>query len=110
VTSFPAGGTEELLSGKSTANEAASWRARGLQDVEGTDTVLFLAGPIASISAQPDTTEFEFPEDENKHLVRDITVFVIAAAFVGYFLVKVFLEGDTDEEEQEKKGKDVDPF
>jgi len=48
-------------------------------------------------SSDPDSTEFQFPEEDN-HLVRDITVFVIVSAFVAFFLIKVFLEGDTDEE------------
>jgi len=51
-------------------------------------------------AAEPDSTEegLEFPEEKESHLARDITVFVIVSAFVGYFIIKVFLEGDTDEE------------
>jgi hypothetical protein len=49
-------------------------------------------------AAEPDSTEdeFEFPDEEKSHLARDITVFVIASVFVAFFIVKVFLEGDTD--------------
>ena len=52
-------------------------------------------------SAEADSTgdEFEFPEDEESHLARDITVFVIVSAFVAFFVIKVFLEGDTDQTE-----------
>ena len=59
-------------------------------------------------ASEPDSTEegLEFPEDEGSHLARDITVFVIVSAFVGYFIIKVFLEGDTDEEtDTEPPGK-----
>lgn len=55
-----------------------------------------LAYGALNASAEPDTTEFEFPDDE-KHLARDITVWVIASAFVAFFIIKVFLEKDKDE-------------
>lgn len=107
VMSFPALGGATFVAGKSTAGEAACWRVDG-EDAEGeADTINSLAGAIPTAYVQPDTTEFEFPEDETKHLTRDITIFVIAAAFVGYFIVKVFLQGDTEEEEEEKKGKEI---
>jgi hypothetical protein len=50
-------------------------------------------------AAEPDSTadEFDFPDEEQSHLARDITIFVIVSAFVGFFLIKVFLEGDTDD-------------
>jgi hypothetical protein len=57
-------------------------------------TGLVAAGGVA------DTTETEFPEDDEEgreHLVRDIGIFLVVSAFVGYFIVKVFLEGDTEE-------------
>ncbi len=51
----------------------------------------------------PDTTGsvFDFPEEEEekkktRHLARDITVFVIASAFVAAFVIEVFIRGDTD--------------
>ncbi len=48
----------------------------------------------------PDTSRsvFDFPEEEkkNRHLARDITVFVIVSAFVAAFVIEVFLKGDTD--------------
>ncbi len=61
-------------------------------------------------AAQPDSTEdeFEFPEDEGSHLARDITVFVIASVFIAFFIIKVFLEGDTDETDNtDGGGKDI---
>jgi hypothetical protein len=51
--------------------------------------------------ADPDTSEFQFPEDDSETLVRDITVWVIASAFVAYFIIKVFLEEEDDEPEDE---------
>ncbi len=56
---------------------------------------------------EPDTTGFEFPEEEKKHLVRDVTIFVIASVFVAFFVIKVFLEGDTEGETTTNGGKDV---
>ncbi len=61
-------------------------------------------------SASIDTTEIDFPEDEEQkrgHLYRDIGIFLIVSAFVGYFIVKVFIQGDTDEPPPPKKGKDI---
>jgi hypothetical protein len=60
------------------------------------DGVPVLAYGALNASAEPDTTEFEFPDDE-KHLARDITVWIIASAFVAFFIIKVFLEEDKDE-------------
>jgi hypothetical protein len=58
--------------------------------------------------ADPDTSEFEFPGEENEHLVRDITVWVIVAAFVAFFIVKVFIEDSDDEpEDNSPPGKEI---
>lgn len=60
--------------------------------------------------ALQDTTsnESQLPEDlPKKYLARDITVFVIVSAFVAYFIIKVFLEGETEIEPPPSKGKDV---
>jgi hypothetical protein len=59
--------------------------------------------------AVTDTTEVDFPDEGEgqKHLVRDIGVFVMVAVFVGYFIAKVFLEGDTDEPVPPDHGKDI---
>jgi len=61
--------------------------------------------------ALADTTEVDFPEEEEgqKHLVRDLGVFVMVAAFVGYFIAKVFLEGDAEETAPVDGGKDIPP-
>lgn len=63
---------------------------------------------LDSFHTQPDSTEAVlFEEEEERNLVKEIAVWVIGAAFVGYFIVKVFLEGDTDEPEEEKPKKEI---
>jgi hypothetical protein len=98
---------ESLPAGKPSANAAASLQ----QDTpKGSSVRLPLRFGLALDNAytEPDTTEFEFPEEEKKHLVRDVTIFVIASVFVAYFVIKVFLEGDTEEEDTPGNGgKDV---
>jgi hypothetical protein len=64
---------------------------------------------FGATAASGDTTEVDFPEELEKreHLYRDIGIFLLVSAFVGYFIVKVFLEGDTDEPPPKKNGKDI---
>ena len=97
-----------LVLGKKSADEAAKLRS---QDATPSDSARSLryAVPMMGGYAQPDSTEFEFPEEEKKHLARDITVFVIASVFVAYFIIKVFLEGDKDEGETEDDGGNGKP-
>lgn len=78
-----------------------------LADAAAAGEPVLAFGGLQSYS-DPDTTDFEFPDEENKHLVRDVTVWVIASAFVAYFIIKVFLEEDEPEEEEEgPPGKDI---
>jgi hypothetical protein len=65
--------------------------------------------PFAGSPALADTTGLGLPEDEEnqRHLIRDIGIFLIVSAFVGYFIVKVFLEGDTQEPPPEGGGKKI---
>lgn len=107
VTSFPVQGGDTLVAGKETSSEAAAWRAEPPENESPAVTAFALGLAAGAAYQQPDTTGFKFPEEENKHLIRDITVFVIVAAFVGYFLIKVFLEGDTEEEDVDTGGKKV---
>ena len=67
-------------------------------------TAEFMTGWVVA-----DTTEVDFPDEGEgqKHLVRDVAVFVMVAVFVGYFIVKVFLEGDTVEPAPPDHGKDI---
>ncbi len=58
--------------------------------------------------ADPDTSEFQFPGEENEHLIRDIAVWVIVATFVAFFIVKVFIEDSDDEpEDNTPPGKQI---
>jgi hypothetical protein len=101
---------DKWVAGKRTADEAASFRddAPGVTDVVPS---LKYAAPLSNSFAQTDTTEFEFPEKEETHLARDITIFVIASAFIAYFIIKVFLEGDKEEgETTDDGGKDYPPI
>jgi len=107
VAPLPARGGDTLVAGKASSNEAAGWRGDGQASRLPAEVQLAFAVSMDSTYARPDTTGFYFPGEENKHLIRDIAVFVVAAAFVGYFLIKVFLEGDTEEEEEPSGGKEV---
>ena len=95
------GAVTSFETGKKTADEAAT-----LDTGDSTETSnvvpLRYAVAMGQTYAQPDTTDFEFPEEEERHLVRDISIFLIASVFVGYFIIKVFLEGDTEEDQPEE--------
>lgn len=96
-------GGDTLKSGKGSADEAARLHRPESPFPDSTRS-LRSAVPLSNGYAQPDTTEFEFPEKEEDHLFRDITVFVIVSAFVAFFLIKVFLEGDKDEPADDNGG------
>lgn len=70
------------------------------------------AVPASGFAAAPeDTTDEEFlPEEgDTKKLVWDIAAWVIGAALVAFFIIKVFIEEDQDEPE-EGGGTKPDPF
>jgi hypothetical protein len=98
----------EAYRGKPTAEQAA-----GYDRVAGPGEKPTLAGwkPSAEFLsgyAPSDTTEVDFPEEEEtsrKELIKDIGVFIVVSAFIGYFIVKVFLEGDTEEPPPDDDGK-----
>jgi hypothetical protein len=75
----------------------------------------FLRDAVASagFAAQPPDTvtdDFYLPEEtDKKKLYRDIAVFVVAAAFVAYFIIKVFIEKDEEPADDGDDGKDVPP-
>jgi hypothetical protein len=63
-------------------------------------------------SAAADTTDLEFPEEEEedtKHVFRDVGIFIVVSAFLAFFLVKVFIEGDEEEAPPEDNGKEIPP-
>jgi hypothetical protein len=103
----PAGGA---LRGFESAGEAA--RPTRSETGEPRFTLLGWrpSSGFLTASAYSDTTEVEFPEEDEqgrKHLARDIGVFVMVSAFVGYFLVKVFFEGDTENTSSDDGGKKI---
>jgi hypothetical protein len=100
----------ELKTGKKTADEAATLREQAPAPSDSA-TPLRYALPMSGGQAEPDSTEFEFPEEEGKHLYRDIAVFTIVSVFLAYFVIKVFLEGDSEEDTQDDSGgKDPPPI
>jgi hypothetical protein len=63
-------------------------------------------------SAPPDTTDDDFvlPEEKDKKkLVKEIVLFVFIAAFVAYFIVKVFIEKDNTSGDSGTNGKPITP-
>ena len=103
---------ETFVYGKKSPNEAASpgsFEDSSGDSSDGTFNSLRYAIPATGGFAEPDSSGFEFPEDENKHLVRDITVFLIASAFVAIFLIKVFMEEDTEEDNPDDGGNGKPP-
>ncbi|MCZ6766384.1 MAG: hypothetical protein O7D32_05575 [bacterium] len=61
--------------------------------------------------ARSDSTGYEFPEDEDdNHLIRDVAVFLVVSAFLAFFIIKVFLEGDEADEPVDEGGKELPPF
>jgi len=70
------------------------------------------AVPASGFAAAPeDTTDEEFlPEEEDtKKLIWDIAAWVIGAALVAFFIIKVFIEEDQDEPD-DGGGTKPDPF
>ncbi|UCH85500.1 MAG: hypothetical protein JSW50_07375 [Candidatus Latescibacterota bacterium] len=92
--------------GSKTADEAGALKHTGDFRLAGWKPTL----SFMHRSAAADTTDLEFPEDEEesrKHLVRDISIFLIASAFLAFFLIKVFLEGEEEEPPPEDDGKQI---
>jgi hypothetical protein len=94
-------GNHNLVKGEDRAEDAARY-----------DNSRSIPSPslrnLNSLHSQPDSTEpVIFEEEEERNLVKEITVWVIGAAFVGYFIVKVFLEGESDENEDVKPKKEI---
>lgn len=101
----PASNDRQIPAGQPTAAQAAAPK------LPGADARASAFGAIGQSYASADTTDdYQFPEDEErKHLWRDVALWLIAAGFVAFFVIKVFLEGDKDEPQTEEPGKEVPP-
>jgi hypothetical protein len=63
-------------------------------------------------SDPPDTTEdgFTLPEEKSKkQITKEIVMWVIVAAFVAFFIVKVFIEKDNSSTDSGNNGKPITP-
>ena len=110
VSPWNAVAAPRILTGAATAGEAASPElllTPLTQETSGPNSMFSSAQPD---SMGPDGGYFE-EEEEGKNLYRDIGVFLIISAFAGYFIIKVFLEGETEEPPVDNGGKDIpNPF
>jgi hypothetical protein len=99
----PAIGRPEQVTGNAgTADEAARYESPPPPISPA------VAASLGFASLLSDTTQTLYvEEEEHRNLVKEIIVWFIGAAFVGYFVVKVFLQGDTDETPQPKQGKQL---
>ncbi|MFQ5511694.1 MAG: hypothetical protein ACE5EO_07585 [Candidatus Krumholzibacteriia bacterium] len=81
---------ERLPEGRRTAAEAAA-TAFGGRDSRR-------AGRLLAAFAYADTTEYEFPdeEEEERNVVKEVILWTAVAGFLSFFVIKVFLQGDTD--------------
>ena len=53
-----------------------------------------------------ETFDIEIGEEEGKNLYKEIAIFVIVAAMVGYMVIELIKPGD-EEEESTSNGKDI---
>jgi len=69
--------------------------------------------PATSFAAAPPDTagdDFVLPEEkEKKQIAKEIAVWVIAAAFVAFFIIKVFIEKDDEPADDGGNGKPIVP-
>jgi hypothetical protein len=105
ITTTPPLLAEGLPPGKATAEEAA---APNLTADRQTDDLHGWSYGYAFT----DTTGYDFPEEDEKstmQLVREVTLWLVVAGFIAFFIIKVFLEGDKDEEPTDGSGGKVIP-
>lgn len=108
ATGFPSRGVRTVAAREETPVQYARAPAAGAAG----DHFLRDAIPAVSLAFDPpDTTDDDFvlPEEKSKkQLAKEIAIWAIAAAFVAFFIVKVFIEED-DEPVEDDNGKDVPP-
>ncbi len=97
-------GSDFPTRGKETAESAA-----GIEGLAA-GSMFTRAGSFSLYSLGVDTTQTPLPEDEERNLVKEIAIWAIVATFVGYFLIKVFLEGETEETPPPDQGKSAPPL
>lgn len=95
---------EGLPAGRATAGEAAAphLTADGNAGLQGWSYGYALS----------DTVGYDFPEEDEKstmQLVKEVTLWVVVAGFVAFFIIKVFLEGETNDSGSDNPGKPVPP-
>ena len=61
--------------------------------------------------AYADTSGYDFPEEpkEEGSVWKEVAIWVGVAAFVAFFVIKVFIEGDKDVPATDDGGKDIPP-
>jgi hypothetical protein len=63
-------------------------------------------------SDPPDTTDdgFTLPEEKSKkQLVKEIALWTLVAAFIAFFIVKVFIDKDEESGDSGSNGKPIPP-
>ena len=97
----PAAGSRQFdTAGAESAHEAARYESSQPPLSPAVTNSLGFASLLS------DTTQSVYiDEEEERNLVKEMIVWFIGAAFVGYFIVKVFLQGDTDKESPPSQGK-----
>ncbi len=103
-----------VASAVSAAPSAPSDSSRARDQLAPSSNPHFLRDAVAGAgfaAAPEDTTDDEFlPEEhDTKKLIWDITAWVIGAALVAFFIIKVFIEKDPDESDGGGSTK-PDPF
>ncbi|NIM19822.1 MAG: hypothetical protein GTO51_06215 [Candidatus Latescibacteria bacterium] len=96
-------GNDLPLKGERTAEEAAQFKS------EPASLSPSAAKSLGAFALQPDTTEASLyeEEEEERNLVKEIIMWTIGGAFVSYFIIKVFLEGEEEESPPQKPGKEI---
>jgi len=69
--------------------------------------------PATSFAADPPDTsgdDFVLPEEKSeKQLAKEIAIWVVAAAFDAFFIIKVFIQEDDEPPPDDDGGKDIPP-